>query len=211
MKQHKKILFVCSSLSKGGAGKMVNHVAGLLSKEYEEILAVNVGEEEYFSLDNGVTYLEPLHEHKGGLKGFYHTIKAINKTIKAVRPDIVVAFVSDVAVCTRIASLTFPNIVVVSAERGDPYTLNGLWRKLVSWAYRKSDYCFFQLSQARDFFGPKVVKKSFVIPNAAIFNENPGQHKALNKTIVGAGRFVKEKGFEMLIEAFYKVHNYFPD
>lgn len=209
--KNKTILFVCTSLRKGGAGKMVNHVAGLLTSDYKSVYVVNVGKEEPFSLNNGVHYLSPLNEHKGGLMGFVRTIRAIRHTLKIIKPDVCVSFVSDVAVCTQIASLGLHDSITVSAERGDPYSLNLLWKYLVSWAYKRSDYCFFQLEKARDFFGESVEKKSFVIPNAAFIDYLPGLHSAKNKTIVGAGRFVKEKGFDMLIDAFSKVAKQFTD
>lgn len=209
--ENKKILFIVTSLAEGGAGKMVHHIASVFANEYKHVYAVAINKEEKIALNNGVTYISPLNEHRGGINGFYHTIKAIRKLVKDINPNIVISFVSDVAVCTRIATLGIRNIIVLSAERGDPFTLNGMWKLLTQWAYVNSDACFFQLPDARDFFGKRIKKKSYVIPNAAFFNGEIGSHAYKNKTIVSAGRFVWEKGFECLIDAFAVIHKEYPE
>lgn len=208
---NKTILFIATSLVEGGAGKMVHHIAGVLATKYVDVYAIAVNEERPITVNNGVKYLRPLCEHHGGIKGFYNTIRAIRKTVREISPNIVISFVSDVAVSTRIATLGMKDIIVASADRGDPYTLGQPWEFLCRWAYRNSDYCFFQLEKTRDFFDRKVRDKSFVIPNAAFFNGKVGSHQRKNKTIVGAGRFVWEKGFEDLIEVFNNIHKKHPD
>lgn len=191
---------------------MVHWVTRVLAKEYSSVYAIAIDKEEQSITNEAVHYLPPLDEHKGGLFGFYKTIKAIRKTILAIKPDIVVSFVSDVAVCARLATLGIRHLIVVSAERGDPFTLRPMWRKLVSWAYRHSDFCIFQLPDARDFFGKSVLNKSFIIPNAAFINAPKiGMHRARKKTIVSVGRFVWEKGYEYLIEAFSNLKEKHPD
>lgn len=191
---------------------MVHHVTSVLAKEYSSVYAIAIDKERQNISNEDVHYLPSLGEHKRGLLGFYKTIKAIRKTILAINPDIVVSFVSDVAVCTRLATLGMRHLIVVSAERGDPFTLKPIWRKLVSWAYRHSDFCIFQLPNARDFFGKSILKKSFVIPNAAFLNTTKiGIHHVRKKTIVSIGRFVWEKGYEYLIEAFSNLKEKHPD
>ncbi len=211
MKNQKSVLFVSTSLSKGGVGKMVNYIAGVLCSEFESVYAVNVGRDNYFTMNNGVHYLPPLMEHQSGIINMVKSVRAVRKIIKTVKPDIVVSFVSDISFLTRVATLDMRKITIVSAERGDPYTLNWVWKKLVKWAYSNSDYCFFQLENARNFFGPRVIKHSFVIPNAAFFSGRIGSHSAEKKTIVSAGRFVPEKGYEDLFKAFATIHQLYSD
>lgn len=207
----KTILFVVTSLQEGGAGKMVHHIAGLLAKEYSKVYAIATNTEEIFVSNNGVHYLEPLCEHQGGILGFSRTIIALRKIITQVKPDIIITFVGDIAVCTRIATLGMRGLKVISAERGDPFTQGKKWDFLTRWAYKHSDWCFFQLPKARDYYGKKVVKKSFVIPNAAFFEGKIGCHVSMHKTIVSAGRFVWEKGFDTLIAAFSIVYAKYPE
>lgn len=211
MKQQKTILFITGKIIYGGAGKMMNYVAGLCAQEFEHVYAVAMDSEEVCTEQNGINYLPSLNVHKRGLINWLKTIIAVRRKIKEIRPDIVVSFVSDTALVTRLSTLCMRGVIVVGAERGDPFTLSRTWQILSGWAYRHSDYCFFQLEKARDFYGKRVAQKSFVIPNAAFFNGEIGCHREMNKTIVTAGRFALQKGFCYLIDAFKIVHDKYPD
>ena len=112
---------------------------------------------------------------------------------------------------SRLASFG-TNSIVVSAERGDPFEYSKVWKTIIGWTYQKSDYCFFQLERARDFFGEAVAKHSFVIPNPYVPAEGATPFTGTrNKTIVSAGRFADQKRFDILIRAFAKVHEKHPD
>ena len=141
----------------------------------------------------------------------FRTLLCHRKVLKAGGYDIVCTFLPDMSLMSRIASIGIDTIVV-SAERGDPFKFSKFWRRLVSWTYRKSDYCFFQLERARDFFDTKVVKHSFVIPNPYVPVEGATPYHGIRKkTIVSAGRFAEQKRFDILIEAFALVHKKHPD
>lgn len=212
MKQDKTILFITGALTYGGAGKMMIHVAGICAREYKHVYAVALNPDDPIcTIDNGVKFLPTIGIHGSGLKGRYKTIKAIRSVVKKIKPDILVTFVSEEAFCSRIATLGMRNLIVVSAERGNPYADKKYVGMAIRWAFNISDWCFFQLEHAMAFYGNHIVKKSFVIPNAAFFNGTLGSHKAKRKTIVTAGRFVPEKGFEYLIEAFKIVYEKYPE
>lgn len=212
MISEKTILFVVNSLRLSGAGKMVHYLAQLCARYYKKVYAVSFSQEELVSYNNNVDYSFLMPKSKSGALNRLRIIKLINRKIKEINPDICVAFVSDVAFSARVATLFRKDMVFVSAERGDPYTLPRIWKYLVSWAYRRSDYCFFQLEKASDFFGAKVKNKSFVIPNFFIpCSEFPPYRGIRRKTIVSAGRFVQEKGFDILIKAFKGIHERHPD
>lgn len=211
MKDNKTILFLTGTIFKAGAGKMLRHVAGILSSEGYNVYAVSLGREQIPETDDGVHYLTPLHIRKGGIIGQWLTIRAIRDLVKRLKPNVVVPFVNNVVFSTRVATLGLGDIIVVGAERGDPYTYSIKWKIFGKWAYAHCDWCFFQLEHARDYYGEKVSKKSFVIPNAAFFNGNSGVHKMENKTIVSAGRFRYEKGYDLLLKSFKEFSENFPD
>ena len=210
MKKNKTILFVSTGLGLGGVAKMVHHISGVLAKDYQKVVAVTTSNNLVVQ-NNGVEYLEPLYEQKRGLKGYYRTIKAIRNVIKKVKPDAVISFTTNISFCTRVATLDMKDLIVISAERGDPYSLGLKWKYPVRWAFKHSDWCFFQLEHARDFYSPTVIEKSFVIPNAAFYDGPIGIHKGIKKTITSVGRFVEEKGYKYLIEAFKIVHQKYPE
>lgn len=209
--EQKRFLFITGTIFTAGAGKMLRHVAGLMAKEYTEVYAVSLGSEVIPETDDGVKYLQPLHVSGSNIFGQGKTIIALHKLISELKPDVVVPFVVNVVFCTRVATLTMRNVKVLGAERNDPYSYPLKWRILGKWAFWHCDWCFFQLEKARDFYGKPVFKKSTVIPNAAFFTGIIGCHHKEKKTIVSAGRFRKEKGFDLLISVFAKVHRAYPD
>lgn len=207
------IVFVINALKVGGAAKMIQFVANSCEGHFGKIHLISLYDDESLGTLN-----ESIVRHNLGInaKGNkisrrFIVVNALRKEIKQIRPDIVCSFVSDVCYYTRIATLGMP-CIVTSAERGDP-NIEPRWAKpIIRWAYNHSDYCFFQLEKARDYFGNKVIKKSFVIPNPFVPSSNAspyeGEH---NKTIVSAGRFTWQKGYDSLIKAFANVHAKHPD
>ncbi len=207
----KKILFVINTMNVGGAAKMLNFVANLSVDLFESVTLISMFEKNVLFLDDQRVKNINLDIEIKGKFWRIGAARALRMAIKAENPDIVCAFISDVAFNTRIATLGM-KCIFVSAERGDPYSLPHVWRFLTKFAYSNSDYCFFQLDRARDFFGKKVAKKSYVIPNSYTAKENIEPYTGeRRKTIVSVGRFERQKGYDILIDAFVKVHERFPD
>ena len=210
--QNKSILFVINNLDLGGAGKMMKYVINKSSAWFKNVSLIEVYAKEASKDIPASVKTFPLGIEVKGVIGFrYRLIKAIREIVKLEKPDMVLTFVSDMCVNTRIATLGL-NTIVCSADRGDPYTETFPWTIITPWAFNRSDYCFFQLDKARDGYSAKVQKKSFVIPN--VFIARPGNtpyNGKRKKTIVSAGRFVIEKGYDVLIKAFAKVHEKHPE
>ena len=141
-----------------------------------------------------------------------NAIKRMHKLFLRMNFDCICAFVSDVAVLSRIASLGVKS-TFFSAERGDPYVQRKIWSILTKWAYGRSDGCIFQLEKARDYYDKKIIKKSFVIANPYIAKKEKTIIDSLErkKTIVSAGRFEWQKGYDILISAFSIFVRRFPD
>ena len=209
---NKTILFIIDYLDYGGAGKMMKYVANICADHFDDISLLALYEKERSrSLSSKVKFYSLEESQTGGILWRYRLIKKIRNAIETIQPKVVCTFVSDICFSVRLATLGVKT-TIVSAERGDPFTLPYAWKLLVGWTYRNSDYCFFQLSQARDFFGKKVAEKSFVIPNVFVQEDGLTPYWGKRKnTIVGAGRFVEEKRFEVLIEAFSRVSRVHPE
>ncbi len=209
------ILFVINSLSVGGASKMLKYVANNSTEWFESVSVISLYDKAIVGdLDEKIKQY-PMSFSHSSVKDKLSLIFGLRKQIKKLAPNIVCSFVSDVCFYTKVAT-TGMKCKIVSAERGDPYTLPEKWKKRVEWAYKKSDACFFQTKMARDFFDESVINKSFVIPNpyiptSQLSNISFKSFEKRQKTIVGAGRFVPQKGFDVLISAFAKIHTKYPE
>ena len=208
----KKILFVVSQLKVGGAAKMIKYVANLCSGYFGDVTLLTYYDR--FTPDDVHPLIKriDLGVKAGGIPTW--RIKALARLRKVVQKgnyDIVCSFLPDVSMMSRLATLG-NRTITVSAERGDPFQFSTFWKAVVSWTYRRSDFCFFQLEKARDFFGEEVASHSFVIPNPYVPVEGVSPYYGeRKKTIVSAGRFAEQKRFDILIQAFAMVHETHPD
>lgn len=208
-----KIVFIINTLNVGGAAKMLRYVANIATEIFDSVFIICIYDTyiKRGDLKSEIDVVGLGFEKINRLKRQFTMIGALKRTIKESSPKYVCAFIGHVNVMARIATIGMKDIIMMSAERGDPYTQPLLWRWLTKWAYRKSDYCFFQLEKARDFFGEKIRTRSFVIPNPFITSYPVSPYFGIRKkTIVSAGRFGFEKCYNDLIEAFSIVHTKHP-
>lgn len=206
-----KILFICGPLDYGGAGKIIKFVANyLVTKGWEIVIYSLRQKENSMELDSRIKYIGKdgvLDKKYRMLNWRFDEILQIRNVVKNEKPEIVCSFVSDHVFMSRLATIGLRGFKFVGAERGDPYTLPAKWKKPVFWAYNKCDNAIFQLEKQGMFFGDKVMKRSYVIPNPYIpLCTKPVFEGERNKTIVTAGRFEYQKGFDILIKAFAKVY-----
>lgn len=208
----KILLFVGDSIDVGGAGKMIKFVANVMADYGYKVYLLSLCQfERPRDLKDIVEYVPGERGANFSLKGRIRMLRIIRKSVKNIHPNIICSFTSEVAFMSRLATIGLP-VLVASAERGDPYTLPFIWKVLVKWAYTKSDACFFQLEKAKQFFNQSIRDKSFIIPNPFILSTTVQPYNGKrNKTIVSAGRFVPEKGFDILIKSFAIVHNKYPE
>ena len=208
------IVFVINTLKVGGAAKMLRYVANLATELFDSVIIISIYDEKYTSIElkSEIKVIGLGFENVNRFKRQFQMVGIIRKTIQSISPKFVCAFVGHVNVMTRLATLGMHDVVVMSAERGDPYTQPWFWKRFTKWAYAKSDYCFFQLDKARDFFGPSILNRSFVIPNPFVTNKSVEPFLGIRKkTVVSAGRFGPEKCYDDLIDAFFIVHKKYPD
>lgn len=208
----RKLLIVSGPLDYGGAGKIIKFVVNYLVKRGWKITIFSLRQNEKSrDLDSNIVFYGKdgaIDKKLKFLPWRIDEILQIRQIVKKEHPDVVCAFVSDHVFMSRIATIGLKGFKFVGAERGDPYTLPSKWVKPVKWAYKKCDNCIFQLKKQGEFFGSELMKKSSIIPNPYIpLCKIPVYDGERRKTIISAGRFEYQKGFDVLIRAFAKVHD----
>lgn len=203
----KKILFVVSQLKVGGAPKMIQYVANLCTSHFKEVTMVTYYDG--FTPDDMKVSIKRYNldvSFGSGIPIWRITaLKRLRRIIKNSGCDIVCSFLPDISAMSYLATRGM-NTIVVSCERGDPFEFSWFWKTIMTWIYKKSDYCVFQLEKARDFFGQTIARHSFVIPNPYVPADNATPYEGVRKkTIVSAGRFSLQKRFDILIKAYAKV------
>ncbi len=215
-----KIGFLIQSMASGGAERATAALANEMNKKGQivEIITFN-GYDSFYTLNEGVRHVNmdliplrssPLQKIKDCIDRMF----TIRKEIKSRDLDVIVCMNSVIA-GYGVFSTAFTKTKTVGAERNNPYKyfsgrILSIVKRICAFL---SDGYIFQTKAASEYFLPSVQKKGAVIPNAVfnpLVNEiEPTDQK--QKIIYSVGRFVKEKRFDCLIDAFDIVSRKHPD
>ncbi len=209
------IFFILASLGSGGAERVVSLLANRLSElGYQvEIICLKYNDV-YYQTDSRVKVTLAMQQTKNRLT----ELLWLRKYIKKQMPDVVIPFTEGVY-CFTILSLLGTGIPIIASERLYPAAMS-LTRKLLKRLLLPyADWLVVQTQSIKDFFPKRIQKKTSVIYNPVVTEvfreidngqltiENEGK---LNR-IISVGRLYPQKNQEMMIRAFAKMADEFPD
>ncbi len=208
----KTIAFVINDLSVGGAAKVMKWLSNESVNIFGKTVIISLS-----NLDHKITGFEKeiqiydLELLNNQTKGYFNRIRKINKLkkiLKKIQPDLICSFVSDVNVTTYFASRKL-DIPIILSDHGNPKVLNFIWKYLTKYVYKRASSSVFLTQETLDYFNSP--DNSHVIENPYI-SPNIERHEGIrNKTICSAGRFVLEKNYHLLVEAFAEVLEEYPE
>lgn len=218
-----KIMFHLNTLTQGGAERVVSNLANAFSKGNDEIIVATewYGEDE-FKLDPKVKRihvgLKDEDESKGRVAKAVLRLKYLRDCIKREQPDVVIAFAQKAIYRTCFATKGLKAAVIVCV-RTDPVTHYDRPQDRVVMPFIKyrPDGAVFQTVGQRDFFSKRWQECSTIILNPVndkyfLDDETIALlEKSKTKTIVQHARLVDFKNQPMLIDAFLKVHEKYPE
>lgn len=223
-----KISFVTSTLTSGGAERVISLLANNFAERgYEvEMIALTSISPDYYTLDPRVKFIHADKVSKGGLLG---ELWWFRRHIKKEQPEVVIAFMEAVYEFVLLALLG-TKIPVISSERLDPALIS--WpRKVLRWLLLPTTTAHVvQTQHIKQYYNKQIQKKTHIIYNPV--NENVFQVKVdglkvkegeevkdgvevkgeglkikderLNR-IISVGRLYPQKNQKMMIEAFAKI------
>ena len=139
-------------------------------------------------------------------------IKAMRNKLKAEPDTIIVVFLQPSIPIVLLAARGLPNRIIIS-ERGDPKRLmqKRYGYKFIEKYYTRADAAVFQTEDAKNTYPANIAKKGVVIFNPINEKLPEAYHGERNKKITTFCRISRQKNLPMLIDAFEKVHNAFPE
>lgn len=150
--------------------------------------------------------------YSSSIKIHYNMARNVVRAINNIKPDIVIGFWIH-PLFYAIPYLLGKNIKMVYSARNDPSRNYSIISRIMRWfVVRYANGIVFQTNQAKDFFSKSIREKSIVIPNPTYIRK--GEYKLPNvreNKIVTVGRLELQKNHKMLINAFVKVREVYPN
>lgn len=130
-------------------------------------------------------------------------VAALRKGFRKLQPDVVISFVNRTNVLALAAGAGL-RIPILVSERVDPWAHREsmMWSMLRAIFYRRAAGIVVQTESVREWAGRFVAnQKVRVIPNPVVSISNV-EMEIESKVVLGVGRLVPQKGFDLLIRAF---------
>lgn len=213
------IVLVISSLGGGGAEKVIASLANSYSARGVNVTLVTFDDTETKPDVYGLS--DSVHRSlicASSSLGLFSRLRAhakrywrLRRLLRAERPDVVLAFMTPTNLLA-IAATKALRIRCVVSERTNPayYNYDLTCNSLRFILYRKADCVVAQTPQIARWLFKKTASRAFVIPNFVGENSAPTTVRKI-KRIVAMGRLIRQKGFGLLISAFAKLAEDFPD
>ena len=217
-----RIVFVIPGLGPGGAERVASLLCSFWSSAGHAVDLVTFeerGAQPFYSIERvHIHQLEAINRSRN-LGYIIRTnalrIVRLRRRLRLLRPDIVVAFMTEANVIAICASRGLSAGIVIS-ERNQPDRpgLSRAHRLARRLTYGFADAIVVQTAQIADGVKARFRTPTFVVPNPISLKQNrlpiPRFNGSKRQQLVSVGRLVHQKGFDILIRSYAAVAEQFP-
>ena len=205
----KKVVIYNMSLARGGAERVTVYLADYL---VQNGVACDIVTECVY----GYEYDVPKGVQRKSLtsgKKFVAKLLELRKILKEANADVLLIMAVPNCLYASLASIGLKIKVVVS-ERNDPTHFLGktVVKHISRFLMKFADGFVFQTGDAKAFYAKKLKGRGEVIPNPLFAEQLPAPYEGQRKKqFVNVGRLHKQKNQTMLIEAFARIADKYPE
>ncbi len=215
-----KIAILISSLRCGGTEKTASLLANAWISQGDQVQILTLSGPEvgpFFPLDPKVQHLplglqgdSPTKLH--GLLNNAKRVFAIRRTLRRLRPDVVVAFMEGTTALAILAAAGLRLPVVLSEVAVPALQSSGFfWRIVRKLLYPFATAIVVPSQGVQHYFAQDLKLRCSVIPNPVERNPRPKASAHGPARLVAVGRLSREKGFDTLLAAMALVHQAHPE
>ena len=215
-----KIALLIRTPDAGGAERAATSLANEFSRAGHTVtLLCLTGSDSFYPTDPDVIVRYLNKDAKGGGKRANPAVllgraKALRRFLNVQKPDVLVCMSWSTTLYGIVCTKGIPTLCI-GTERSNPYVLNA--NRLTTFLRRfsavKCDGFVCQTARACEFYPQAAREKIAVIPNG-VFNPIVFDTSVPNdreKTVTACGRLDRNKGFDVLLDAFAKAQHELPD
>lgn len=211
----KSLLYIsCVSLTCGGAERVLSVLSTFFADRYKEVKIFTWVDAPIFYIFDARIQIISI-EKECSSKNMIQKCFWFRNYIKKNTPNVILSFLAKSSIQVILSTWDL-NISVIVAERNDPKHLKGGWLmiKMRDFLYNKASGILEQTDNNRKYFTGHKYQRTTVIYNPVFMDvDYVGSAVKVNKLkkIVSVGRLEKQKNHKLLIDAFVKIHNLYPD
>lgn len=214
---NKKIMLYCSSLGQGGTERVAANLTNFFAEQGNDVVLVTQyrREGEYDLSPNVNRILSDISGDKvsgSRVKNFVARYKKLRRIVKEQKPDCILSFIgkNNFMMLAAAAFTGIPVVVSVRAEPAGEYD-SAIMRLLAKTLFVGAAGVILQTEEAKKFFPRYIRKKAVILKNPlnGEFIREPYRGKR-NGKIVSVGRIDDNKNHAMLIKAFARIADEFP-
>lgn len=211
-----KITFFLGGLSGGGTERVVCNLSSYLAGKGHSVEILTMADDApsyYLSPSVNRVPLIRQNERRSFIFNSILRIKRLKTYMKTASTDRYVVMLPTTIVLMLLMH-RYAGAPIIVSERADPSRISGVKQFLLKRLVKYASGFVFQTEDACKWYKPYIQNaKVKVIPNAVNgeFIRNDLQTVQRGKKIAAVGRFTDQKNFELLINAFARVHTDHPD
>ena len=212
-----RLSFVTANLGSGGAERVTSLLANqFCQKGYDVEIIFFRDRHIFYELDRRIKLIvlgEQCHSNAMCRKMLW-----LRNYVKKTKPDVIIPFRVSVY-CTTILSLLGISTPIIASERIDPRIPDSYWTFLRKLLLPFVTHLVVQTNYIKSYYPKFIQKKTTVIPNPVrddVFHQIENGKLTIDNEvklnrIISVGRLYPQKNQEMMIRAFAKISDDFPD